>query len=60
VAAVLQGQGVGRAIMGRLQAIAAGHGFGTRLDLVAAPDVVSFYRRLGYDKPESDLMTKAL
>jgi GNAT superfamily N-acetyltransferase len=55
-----QGRGTGRAIMARLEALAVARGLGTRVDLVAAPDVVSFYRRLGYELLPSELMRKPL
>lgn len=55
-----QGRGVGRAIMERLQAIATLRGLGVRLDLVAAPEVASFYRGLGYETLDSALMRKSL
>ena len=55
-----QGQGIGRRIMDALEALAARRQFGTRLDLVAAPDVVPFYRRLGYSRLPSDFMRKPL
>jgi hypothetical protein len=42
----------------RLEALAAARRLGTRVDLVAAPDVVSFYRRLGYEPLHSELMRK--
>jgi len=53
-----QGRGTGRAIMARLEALAVARRLGTRVDLVAAPDVVSFYRRLGYELLHSELMRK--
>jgi hypothetical protein len=46
--------------MSELEAIAASKDLGKRLDLVAAPDVVTFYQRLGYDSLASELMRKAL
>ena len=55
-----QGQGIGRAIMDAQEALVTRRQFGTRLDLVAAPDVVPFYRRLGYSQLPSDLMRKPL
>jgi GNAT superfamily N-acetyltransferase len=55
-----QGRGIGRAIMERLEALAADRRLGERLDLVAAPEVVAFYRRLGYDSLDSELMRKPL
>ena len=55
-----QGQGIGRGIMGALEALVTRRRFGTRLDLVAAPDVVPFYRRLGYSQLPSGLMRKPL
>jgi GNAT superfamily N-acetyltransferase len=55
-----QGTGIGRALMDRLQGLAAERRLALRLDLVAAPDVVPFYRRLGYSKLDSDLMRKTL
>ena len=55
-----QGNGLGRAIMERLQSMAAKRRLGMRLDLVAAPDVVPFYQRLGYERLESDFMRKRL
>jgi GNAT superfamily N-acetyltransferase len=55
-----QGQGIGQAIMDALEAVVTRRRFGTRLDLVAAPDVVPFYRRLGYSQLPSDLMRKPL
>lgn len=60
VAPAHQGSGVGAAIMSELEAIAASKDLGKRLDLVAAPDVVTFYQRLGYDSLASELMRKAL
>jgi GNAT superfamily N-acetyltransferase len=53
-------RGTGRAIMERLEALAVARRLGTRVDLVAAPDVVSFYRRLGYEPRPSELMRKPL
>ena len=55
-----QGQGIGRGIMDALEALVTRRQFATRLDLVAAPDVVPFYRRLGYSRLPSDVMRKAL
>jgi GNAT superfamily N-acetyltransferase len=55
-----QGQGIGQGIMEALEALATRRRLGTRLDLVAAPDVAPFYRRLGYSRLPSDLMRKAL
>jgi GNAT superfamily N-acetyltransferase len=55
-----RGRGTGRAIMARLEALAAARRLGTRVDLVAAPDVVPFYRRLGYELLHSELMRKTL
>ena len=55
-----QGTGIGRALMDRLQGLAAERRLAMRLDLVAAPDVVQFYQRLGYSKLESDVMRKTL
>ena len=55
-----QGQGVGRQIMEALEAVVAERRLGRRLDLVAAPDVAPFYRRLGYSRLPSDLMRKPL
>ena len=55
-----QGRGTGRAIMARLEALAVARRLSTRVDLVAAPDVVSFYRRLGYELLHSDVMRKPL
>ena len=55
-----QGRGTGRAIMARLESLAVARRLSTRVDLVAAPDVVSFYRRLGYELLHSDLMRKPL
>jgi GNAT superfamily N-acetyltransferase len=55
-----QRHGIGRTIMERLQAIATQRRLSVRLDLVAAPDVVSFHRRLGYDPLDSALMRKLL
>ena len=46
--------------MDALEALVTRRQFGTRLDLVAAPDVVPFYRRLGYSQLPSDLMRKPL
>jgi hypothetical protein len=46
--------------MARLEALAAARRLGTRVDLVAAPDVVPFYRRLGYELLHSELMRKTL
>jgi hypothetical protein len=46
--------------MARLEALAVARRLGTRVDLVAAPDVVSFYRRLGYELLHSELMRKPL
>jgi GNAT superfamily N-acetyltransferase len=56
----VQGEGLGRAIMERLEAVAAERRYAMRLDLVAAPNVVPFYRRLGYEELPSDLMRKQL
>jgi GNAT superfamily N-acetyltransferase len=55
-----QGQGIGQRIMEALEALVTRREFGTRLDLVAAPDVVAFYRRLEYSQLPSDLMRKQL
>jgi ribosomal protein S18 acetylase RimI-like enzyme len=55
-----QGRGTGRAMMARLEALAVARCLGARVDLVAAPDVVSFYRRLGYERLHSELMRKPL
>ncbi len=55
-----QGRGIGCEIMGRLEAVAKKRRLSERLDLVAAPDVVAFYRRLGYESLSSDLMRKLL
>lgn len=55
-----QSQGVGRQIMEALETVATRRQLGTRLDLVAAPEVVPFYRRLGYSRLPSDLMRKPL
>ena len=55
-----QGQGIGRGIMDALEALVTRRQLGTRLDLVAAPDVVPFYRRLGYSQLPGDLMRKPL
>ena len=55
-----QGRGTGRAIMARLEALAVARGLGTRVDLVAAPDVVAFYRGLGYELRDSVLLRKLL
>ena len=55
-----QGQGTGQRIMEALEALVTRREFGTRLDLVAAPDVVAFYRRLEYSQLPSDLMRKQL
>ena len=55
-----QGQGIGRAIMDALEALVVKRQLGTRLDLVAAPDVAPFYRRLGYSPRPSDVMRKPL
>jgi GNAT superfamily N-acetyltransferase len=55
-----QGRGTGRAIVARLEALAAARRLGTRVDLVAAPDVVPFYRGLGYELLQSELMRKPL
>ena len=55
-----QGQGIGQGIMDALEALVTRRQFGTRLDLVAAPDVVPFYRRLGYSQLPSGLMRKPL
>jgi hypothetical protein len=52
--------GTGRAIVTRPEALAVARRLGTRVDLVAEPDVVSFYRRLGYEPLHSELMRKAL
>jgi GNAT superfamily N-acetyltransferase len=60
VAPAHRGKGVGAAIMNELEAIAARDALAERVDLVAAPDVVAFYRRLGYEPLPSELMRKAL
>jgi GNAT superfamily N-acetyltransferase len=60
VAPDAQGEGIGRRIMDALEALATRRGLGTRLDLVAAPDVAPFYRRLGYSRLPSDVMRKPL
>ena len=48
------------AIMEHLEAFAHRRCLGKRLDLVAAPDVATFYRRLGYKQLDSELMRKTL
>jgi GNAT superfamily N-acetyltransferase len=60
VAPDAQGRGIGRDIVGALEALATRRGLATRIDLVAAPDVVPFYERLGYSRLPSDLMRKPL
>jgi ribosomal protein S18 acetylase RimI-like enzyme len=55
-----QGSGLGRAIMAKLEAIAKARRLGERVDLVAAPDVSGFYRRLGYTALGSELMRTQL
>jgi GNAT superfamily N-acetyltransferase len=55
-----QGRGIGRAIVERLEAAAVERRLGARLDLVAAPEVASFYRRLGYASLEGAVMRKQL
>ena len=55
-----QGQGIGRRIMDALEALVTRRKLGARLDLVAAPHVAPFYRRLGYSRLPSDLMRKPL
>ena len=55
-----QGQGIGRGIMDALEALVVERQLGSRLDLVAAPDVVPFYRRLGYSRRPGDVMRKPL
>lgn len=55
-----QGQGIGRGIMDALEALATRRRLGTRVDLVAAPDVAPFYRRIGYSRLPSDVMRKPL
>ena len=60
VAPTFQRRGVGRAIVKRLENLAAEKSLGTRLDLVAAGDVRAFYERLGYERLDSDLMRKSL
>ena len=55
-----QRQGIGQRIVGALEALVTQRQLATRLDLVAAPDVVPFYRRLGYSQLPSDLMRKPL
>jgi GNAT superfamily N-acetyltransferase len=55
-----QGRGTGRALMARLEALAVARRLGARVDLVAAPDVSAFYRRLGYEALHSALMRKPL
>ena len=54
------GRGIGLAIMEHLEALAHRRGLGKRLDLVAAPDVAPFYRRLGYKQLDNELMRKTL
>jgi len=56
----VQGQGIGKGIMDALEALVTRRQFGTRLDLVASPDVAPFYRRLGYSELPSELMRKPL
>jgi hypothetical protein len=46
--------------MARLEALAVARRLGARVDLVAAPDVVPFYRGLGYEPLHSGLMRKRL
>jgi GNAT superfamily N-acetyltransferase len=60
VAPAYQGRGVGATIMDELEAIAVREALAERVDLVAAPDVVPFYQRLGYAPLPSELMRKAL
>ena len=55
-----QRRGVGRAIMHRLELLAAERSLGPRLDLVAGSDVRAFYKRLGYEPLDSELMHKSL
>ena len=55
-----QRRGIGRAIVQRLELLAADRSLGPRLDLVAARDVRAFYERLGYEPLESELMRKLL
>ena len=55
-----QRRGIGQEIMDALEALVTRRQLGTRLDLVAAPEVVPFYRRLGYSQLPSGLMRKPL
>ena len=55
-----QRRGVGRAIMNRLELLAAARSLGPRHDLVAAAHVRAFYERVGYERLDSDLMRKSL
>jgi ribosomal protein S18 acetylase RimI-like enzyme len=55
-----QHQGLGHTIMDALHSLATANRLGTRLDLVAAADVVAFYRDLGYSTLASELMRKTL
>jgi GNAT superfamily N-acetyltransferase len=55
-----QGQGIGRAVVEALQALAVDRRLATRLDLVAAPSVAPFYRHLGYETRANELMRKPL
>lgn len=55
-----QGQGLGRRIVRGLEAVATRRSLTGRLNLVAAPDVAPFYRRLGYEDTGSLFMGKDL
>lgn len=55
-----QSKGVGTAIMQALEAVVSQRSTTGVANLVASPDVVPFYRRLGYEDSGSSFMGKAV
>lgn len=55
-----QSEGLGTAIMGALEAVVSEDSATGVANLVASPDVVQFYRRLGYEDSGSQFMGKAV
>ncbi len=55
-----QSKGVARALMSALEALVAEHSATGVANLIASPDVVPFYKRLGYEDSGSQFMGKAV
>ena len=55
-----QSEGLGTAIMEALEAVVSEHSAPGVANLVAGPDVVQFYKRLGYEDSGSEFMGKAV